>query len=61
MKVEKELQKKIDSSDLREDQKLCCERASIQKVKNRILNRVDFMVANEVNDEEIKAVLSKEN
>ena len=59
--AEEQLQKRIDSGDLRERQELRCERASIQEVKNRILNRDDFMATNEANDEEIEAFLLKEN
>ena len=59
--AEEQLQKIIDSGDLREGQELRCERASIQEVKNRILNRNAFMATNEANDEEIEAFLLKEN
>ena len=48
---------KKNSRDLREGQELHYEKASIKKVKNRILNSDDFMVKNE----EIEAFLLKEN
>ena len=38
-----------------------CERASIQEVKNRILDRNEFIAANEVNHGEVFAFLLKEN
>ena len=38
-----------------------CKKASIQKVKHRILNRDDFIVANKVRNEEKEAFLLKEN
>ena len=61
IKAKEQLQKRIYSDDLREGQKLYCEKASIQKVKNTIVNTDDFMVANKMNNKEIETFLLKEN
>ena len=61
MTAKKKFKKKIDSGDLKDGKELRCERASIQVVKNRILNKNDFMVANEMIYEEVEAFLLKEN